>query len=122
MMGGAPKREFVEMPSIDRAEFKRDFESGQRDRMARALACLSLHEPDRQYVEDVLAVALQSPDAWVRGVAATCVGHVARIHRALDTARLVPLVRRLAANASTAGRSEDAIGDIAMFVRDPLSS
>ncbi len=102
---------------MDREEARLELESGDAERVSCALVRLALHEPDRAFVEDVLAIHLQAPDAWVRGVAATCVGHVARVHRAVDAPRLVPLLRRLSADARTAGRVEDALSDIEMFTR-----
>jgi hypothetical protein len=62
-----------------------------------------------------VAAHLQSSDPWVRGVAATCAGHIARLHGALDTNRIVPLIERLASDPRTIGRVEDALEDIEMF-------
>jgi hypothetical protein len=100
-----------------------DLSSGETDRVATALVRVTLREPDRAVVESLLATHLCSRDPWVRGVAATCVGHVARIHGALDTARLLPLLRSLAADPQTAGRVSDALGDIEVFIgRDVLDA
>ena len=85
-------------------------------RISRALVAVALHELDRRWGDDRIAEHLVSPDSWVRGVAATCAGHVARIHGALDTARLLPLIERLMDDAETQGRAEDALDDIQMFV------
>ena len=107
---------YEELPPIRRDKAVIELESENTERVARALVGLALHERDRAWVEDVLAVHLQSGDPWIRGVAATCAGHVARVHRALDTFRLVPLIEALASDLSTIGRMEDALEDIEMFV------
>lgn len=107
---------YENMPPIGRDEAHIELESGVPERVARALVRVAIHDSDRAFVEDTLAVHLESPDAWIRGVAATCAGHVARIHRALDTARLVPLIERLGADARTRERMEDALEDIEMFI------
>lgn len=93
-----------------------ELESEDAERVARALVRVAFHERDRAWVEDLLATHLQSDDPWVRGVAATCAGHVARVHRMLNTTRLVPLIEALASDQSTIGRMEDALEDIEMFV------
>lgn len=106
---------YEDMPPIGRDEAVAELESEDTERISRALVRLALHEADRSWMEDVIATHLQSPDPWIRGVAATCAGHVARLHRALDTERLVPLIERLASDPSTAGRMEDALEDIDTF-------
>lgn len=104
------------MSPITHEDARIELESGVSERVSRTLVRLALHDRDRAFMEDILAIHLQSPDAWVRGVAATCVGHVARIHRALDTGRLIPLINKLGADNRTAGRMVDALDDIEMFV------
>ena len=99
-----------------RSEALTELRSGALDRVSTALVSIALHEPDRKWVEDQIASHLLSPDPWVRGLAAVCAGHVARIHRALDTARLAPLIERLLDDADTRGRAEDALDDIEMFI------
>lgn len=103
---------------IGREEAQCELDSGDFKRMSAALVRLALHDPDRTYVERVLGLHLQSSDAWVRGVAATCVGHIARIHGAIDAERLMPLLKNLAKDPRTRGRMEDALEDIAMFAEE----
>jgi hypothetical protein len=59
---------------------------------------------------------LQHEDPWVRGIAATCVCHVARLHRDLDTATIVPLLERLKDDPSTSGKAQDALDDIGVYI------
>ena len=101
---------------LGRSEALTELGSGDRDRVSTALVAIALHEPDRRWVEDQIAAHLLSPDPWVRGLAAVCAGHVARIHRALDTARLVPLIERLLDDPQTQGRADDALSDIQIFI------
>lgn len=101
---------------LRRSEALAELGSGEQDRVSTALVAIALHEPDRGWVEDRIAEHLLSPDPWVRGLAAVCAGHVARIHRALDTARLVPLIERLTDDPQTEGRAQDALSDIRMFI------
>jgi uncharacterized protein (DUF2336 family) len=89
--------------------------SGDGPRIANALVSLALHFPDRQRLEDLFVDLLKSPDPEVRGCAATCLGHVARIHRAIDAQRVVPALVRLAKDPEVGGRAEDALEDISRF-------
>lgn len=111
---------YVDMSPIGRKEAQEDLDSGVPERVSEALVRLSLHDPERAYVGEILAAHLKSHDAWVRRVAATCVGHVARIHRSLDSARFVPLLEKLRTDERTVGSMNDALEDIdAYVVRDP---
>jgi hypothetical protein len=80
-----------------------------------AILRLALHDPDGAWVTDRALALLQSPDADTRAVAATALGHIARIHHTIDTERVIPALQRLTDNPATAGRAEDALDDIAMF-------
>lgn len=110
------RRVYEDLLEIGRAEARIELASEDVARASTALVRLALHDPDRAWLEDLLAVHLASPDPRLRRVAATCTGHVARLHRALDTARLTPLLRGLTENPATAGAAEDALEDIAVFV------
>jgi hypothetical protein len=107
---------YEELGPISRAEAAVELASGVRERVCPTLVRLALFDADRVWVEGTLAKFLQSDDAWTRGVAATCVGHVARIHRAVDLARLSPLLLRLLDDPATAGKAQDAFDDIAVYV------
>src|SRR5690348_1213448 len=94
---------YEEMLPLSRDEALTDLASGDCDLVSRALVRLALNDPERAFVEDIIAEHLESPDAWVRGVAALCVSHVARIHGALDIARFVPMLERLKGDERTTG-------------------
>jgi hypothetical protein len=79
----------------------------------------ALHDPDAAWVTDRALRLVNSPDFGVRAAAVTALGHLARIHRAIDEERVVPVLRRLSNEPEIAGRVEDALDDIAVFVRRP---
>ncbi|NUQ73531.1 MAG: hypothetical protein HUU21_08250 [Polyangiaceae bacterium] len=107
---------YEELDAISRPEAVIELNSRDRERVCRALVRVTLFDVDRAWIEDWLEKFLQSEDVWIRGVAATCVGHVARIHRALDLVRLAPLLRRLLDNPATAGKAQDAFDDIEVYI------
>ncbi len=108
--------EYEDLPAIPREEAIVELESEDPERVSCALVRLTLHDSDRAWLEALIVQHLQSNDPWIRGVAATCAGHVARLHRSLDTTRIVPLIERLGADPRTVGRMEDALEDIELFV------
>ena len=108
---------YESLPPASREWVVAELASGEPERICRALVQTALNEPERGWVEDTIASNLQSEDAYVRGVSATCAGHVARIHRALDVDRLLPLIRALGSDPETLGRMQDALADIERFVR-----
>lgn len=84
-----------------------------------AILRVALHDPDGGWVTDRALELLNSSDAQLRIAAATALGHVARTHRSIDQARVVPALRRLLDNPATAGRAEDALDDIEVFANRP---
>jgi hypothetical protein len=57
-----------------------------------------------------------SRDPNVARLAITSFGHIARIHRKLELKTVLPLLERLHNNPQLAGRVEDALADIRMYI------
>ena len=93
----------------------RELKSGERDRICAALVAAALHDADRFWLERVLVEHMTHDDPWVRGVAATCVGHVARIFRAVSLEDVRPALERLLRDPLVAGRAQEALEDIEIF-------
>lgn len=95
------------------------FASGERAKISDSLVSIALHEPDWQWVQESCLRFLldESQHTDIRGLAATCLGHVARIHRALDRDRVVATLRGLLQNPVLNGRAQDALDDIEIFMR-----
>ena len=108
---------YEDLQPITKDEAERELRSGQPDRVARALTRLSLHHPDVMSVQELCLAQIEGADPWLRGVAATCLGHLARLHGSLDTTRVIPALERLAQDPETAGKAQDALEDIDHFVR-----
>jgi hypothetical protein len=105
-----------ELGCISRSAATVELESGDRDRISRTLVQLALHDPERAWLEGLLVRFMSHDDSWIRGVAALCVGHVARLHRSVDRAVVGPALERLLRDPETAGRAEDALDDIEAYV------
>ena len=83
---------YREVPEYDRDTAIREIDSGVSERMVEALLALAFHNPDWHWVQDICIKYSNSSDANVRGVAILCFGHLARLHRMLDTEIVVPIV------------------------------
>ena len=90
--------------------------SGNSELVCDAIVRLALNDPDGHWVEEVALGLMGSGDPNVRAVAATALGHVARIHGETTESLVVPALKRLLRDPRTAGRAEDALSDIAIFV------
>ena len=91
--------------------------SSDPDVICTALIAAALHDPDRLYVESLIMKFLDHGNPWVRGAALIAAGHVARIHRALSTEHIVPVIEKLLDDREVQGKAQDALSDIRMFVR-----
>jgi|GEM_PF-2303991 len=60
---------------------------------------------------------LSHPNEQVRGVTATCIGHLARLNPEADREQLLSILRPLLSDPSITGQVEDAIDDVCTFAR-----
>jgi len=107
---------FDNPPVISRAEAEAVFASGQPGLVSRVLVQVSLHDPDWRWVQEVCVRFTDDADLSIRGVAATCLGHLARLHRTIDVDTVLPALERLSQDPKTRGQAEDALDDIAIFL------
>jgi hypothetical protein len=94
------------------------FRGGDLNTSLDAMLALTYYDPDRSWVEGLLRAAIKPEnDPQIRRLAVTCLGHVARIHGAID-ARSVAALKHLKADPELSGTVEDALGDIESFAVD----
>ncbi|MCX4096654.1 hypothetical protein [Nocardia sp. alder85J] len=109
---------YQKLDPISRGDATAMLESTDPHAVTQAILRLALHDPDGAWVTDRALTLLHSPNADIRSVAATALGHIARIHGAIDSERVIPALQRLTDNTDTVGRAEDALDDIAMFATE----
>jgi hypothetical protein len=102
-----------------RVDAERALSSSSPEEVCDALLASALHDPDWRWVQEQCLRSLQHPSEDVRGLALTCLGHVARLHGRLDVERVLPALAALRAHPALAGRVEDALDDIEMFLDRP---
>lgn len=104
-------------PADRRAALLSDLHGPDIGKATQALLNLTYDDPDREWVEALLLECLgSSVNPQIRALAVTCMGHVGRIHRAIGD-ESVSVLRALLSDSELGGRAEDALDDIASFVR-----
>jgi putative intracellular protease/amidase len=108
---------YHEVLPMSRAELEVSLNSGNVDAIYAALLSAAYFDKEWRWVQQQCLDFLDHHDNSVRWVAATCLGHLARIHGQLDVemvlARLVPLK----SDPEIGPAVEDALDDIRFFLR-----
>ena len=94
--------------------------SGKDEEVERALVSLVFHDPDADFVLAQLFKHAKSKQPGVRGTSILCLGHAARIHRALPLSPTVDIVKLGLADPDdyVRGQAHSAAEDIETFVPD----
>jgi hypothetical protein len=101
-----------------RSELERAFERGDENTLVHTILSAAYHDPEWKWVQEHRLRYLDHPSPSVRAIAVTCLGHLARIHRQLDVAIVMPrLVALRDSDTELAGQAEDAISDINTYIR-----
>ena len=103
---------------IEKARAKKLLASGDREAICRTLVSVAMFESDRRLAQSQCLKFARHDDSFVRGVAATCLGHLARIHGAIDEDEVVPVVRELLRDSDpgTRGKAQDTLSDFSTFL------
>jgi hypothetical protein len=89
---------------------------GDPQAAAHALVGAAFHYPDRQAVQDLCLRLLDGPDRSLAAVAATCLGHLARIYGQLDTDTVRAALERQRGDQLVGPRAEDALDDLDTYL------
>lgn len=100
---------------IQRDDALQVFASGDARQICRALVSVAFHERDWQWAQEQCLRFLAHDEAEISGLAATCLGHIARIHGILDKEQVVTALRQRLGDPRITGQIDDALDDIAMF-------
>lgn len=107
---------YDEVKPMTRDEALAAFASEKPDMVCDALIRLTYHDGDWQWVQDQCISWARHPNVDIRGLAVTCLGHLARIHTRLDLQKILPLLEELLRDPSVASRTEDALDDIKTYL------
>lgn len=107
---------YHDVQPISREDAEGAFCTGDPKKICDALIRLVFHESEWRVAQEECMRFSTHADAAVRGLAATCFGHLARIHGTLDLKRVLPALKRLLADPVVSGRAQDALDDIEMYL------
>jgi hypothetical protein len=109
--------QYKEILPMSRSELEAALESGNPAAIVDALLSAAFYDADWRWVQGICLRFLDHTDTNVRWNAATCLGHVARIHQILDLELVLPKLYLLKTDGAIGPCVEDALEDIRFFIR-----
>jgi hypothetical protein len=103
---------------VDKVSAERIFASEDVEQICHAMVAVALHEKDWKWVQDKCLTFFMKDNPDISGLAAICLGHLARIHGQLEKDKVTSTLRSRLNDSAIAGRIEDALDDIEMFTRE----
>lgn len=107
---------YLPVKEISRADAEEALGSADVEKISFALVSISSCENDFAWVQNKLLDFLEHPNSDISGLAATCLGHLARKHGIVDKGHVVKRLRSHLDNGAVAGRVSDALDDIETFL------
>lgn len=109
--------EYQAVVERDRGEIEILLRSNDRQNIQAALLSAAYYDPEWRWVQSQCLAFTRSSDHNVRWVAATCLGHLARIHRQLDLELVLNRLVEMRADPLVKAGVEDALEDIRFFLK-----
>ena len=108
---------YHEVLKRDRKEIELLLSVGRKSDIQDALLSAAYYDLEWRWVQGQCLNYLSHSDPDIRYIAATCLGHVARIHRELDIELVLPRLHELRADPLIASGVNDALDDIKFFLK-----
>jgi hypothetical protein len=116
MTGHTTGLRYEEPPPSTPADVRAAIAGGDAAAAARALVGAAFHHEPWREVQALCLELLEGADRSLAAVAATCLGHLARIHGQLDTDVVLPALRRHRGDETVGPHVEDALDDIDWYL------
>ena len=101
----------------DREELEILLRSGDKQDIQNALLSAAYYDPEWKWVQLQCLALTHHNDHNVRWVAATCLGHLARIHRQLDLDLVLQRLTEMKADPLVSAGVNDALDDIRFYLK-----
>ncbi len=101
---------------MNKALIEKMLSSGNVEEICNALVSIAFYESDWKWAQEKFLDLLDDDNPKISGISATCLGHIARIHRKLDKERVISILRNKIGISAISGRVQDALDDIEIFV------
>lgn len=102
---------------IDKDVAERIFSTNDVEKISHAMVAIAFYEKDWKWAQNRCLDFLMNENPIISGLAATCLGHIARIHRQLEKDKVMLILRSRLKDTNISGRIEDALNDIEIFVK-----
>ncbi|MBN8858972.1 MAG: hypothetical protein J0H29_11325 [Sphingobacteriales bacterium] len=109
---------YQEVLPISKNQAKENLETDDIEKITTTLVSIAFYENDWEWVQNICLEYLQHPNENISGLAATCLGHIARIHGKMDKKKVIAKLNKRLNDFQIGGRVEDAINDIEMYIKD----
>lgn len=109
--------QYKEIPRLKREEVVTRLQGDNVDAKVEAILSAALYDGDYHWVQTQCIQLMNSNNANLQHATVTAIGHVARIHKTIDKASVIPELEKLHANPPLKGTIEDTLDDIKMFVK-----
>lgn len=106
---------YQEPERVERREAVKVFRAGKPEEVARVLLSMSLKDADLDFALLWCLFFLNHEDDRVAGASAVSIGHLARIHKRINKAVVIPALEIARDEGRIAGQATDALEDIATF-------
>ena len=105
------------MLPVEKAELEEAFASDEAERVCNAMVATAFYEQDWRWAQDKCVSFFLGDNYQYIGLAATCLGHIARVLKTLEKDKIIDILTSRIGDEQFAGIIEDAIDDIKMFVK-----
>ncbi|MEW6182337.1 MAG: hypothetical protein AB1500_04060 [Bacillota bacterium] len=107
---------YEEVLPITPKEAEEAFKSKNPAEVCDALIRVTYYDPDWRWVQAQCLRFARHRNTDIRGLAATCIGHLARIHGVLNIELVLPVLQHLLKDPEVYGRAQDALDDIKTYL------
>jgi len=108
-------REYKDIHPVDKYYAEQVFASSDVEKICDAMVAVAFYEQDWKWAQDKFLGFFKDENSDISGLAATCLGHIARVHHNLEKEKVITVLRSRLGDAKIAGRIEDALDDIEQF-------
>jgi hypothetical protein len=97
-------------------ELEQNFNSKDVNLITESLVSLSFYEKDWQWAQNICLNFLNSDNPDISGLAATALGHIARINHKLDKVKVKQALENKLNDPLIGGRVQDALDDLEIYL------
>lgn len=109
--------QYKDVDIITKDEALKIIEEGSVLKICDALLGVVLHSSDWKWCQNQCLNLLNHQNIEVQSLAATCLGHIARIHKKIDKPLVIKVLNAKLKDPLVSGAAQDALDDIEIFIQ-----